>query len=75
MKKQHRMTRAEFEAFVIGTKGQRGGSGPVQLYVRAPFDLVPCTCRDINCHGWRFVEVRGETARRDLMYEAAEATR
>lgn len=74
MRKQHRMTRDEFELFVLGATGKpRGGNGPVQLYVRAPFDIVPCTCRDVNCHGWRFVEVRAERVQA-LTYDAAEAS-
>jgi hypothetical protein len=45
------MTLEEFEAFVTDRKV------PIQIVARAPFRLVPCDCRDVNCHGWRFVEV------------------
>ena len=48
--KRRRMTREEFDRFVTQMKAD--------IYVRPPYDVVPCHCGDINCHGWRFVEVR-----------------
>ena len=44
------MTREEFVHFIALAQ--------TKLYVRAPYTIAPCTCGDINCHGWRFVEVR-----------------
>jgi hypothetical protein len=43
---QSRMTREEFEAFILHQR--------VKIYVD-PYDVEPCDCRDINCHGWRLV--------------------
>lgn len=40
------MTRAEFIAWMTRNR--------VCVYVY-PFDVVPCSCRDYNCHGWRLV--------------------
>jgi hypothetical protein len=68
MPTQHLMTREEFEHFVTGHRGTYGGNGPLPIYVTPPFDLVPCTCGDVNSHGWRFVERRAP-ATRDLDYE------
>lgn len=63
MVKQHLMTREQFESFVTGLTGHRGGSnGPLLVYVEPPYDVVPCDCGDLNCHGWRFVERRGAPA-------------
>jgi hypothetical protein len=45
------MTRAEFEAFLWPAHGPT-----VPIYIRPPFDIVPCDCGDVNCHGWRLVE-------------------
>jgi hypothetical protein len=52
-----RMTRAEFEDFLIdrldtlsGLSGRRG-----QILVPAPYVVVECGCGDVNCHGWRIV--------------------
>ncbi len=61
MPTQQRMTKAEFEQW----------ADRVVITARAPYDLVPCPCRDINCHGWRFVERQGEqtAAIRELAYE------
>ena len=52
--RQRLMTRKEFEAFITGAQ--------CKLFVRRPWRLVPCACGDVNCHGWRFVEVRGADA-------------
>lgn len=40
------MTRQEFETFM----------GHAKVYVQPPYDVMPCGCGDVNCHGWRFVE-------------------
>lgn len=51
------MTRDEFEAFVTADRRTHGGAtAPIRIYARPPYDLRPCTCGDVNCHGWRFVE-------------------
>jgi len=55
------MTRQEFEAWV--SKNGRA------IYVRPPYDLEPCLCGDVNCHGWKFVERQDVPAVRDLTYE------
>lgn len=47
---QQSMTLKEFERFVI--------DGNVRVFARQPYQIVPCACRDINCHGWRFMELR-----------------
>ncbi len=41
------MTREEFAQWVIDTG--------VRIFVDPPYRIVPCRCRDLNCHGWRFV--------------------
>jgi hypothetical protein len=71
MPSQSRMTREEFEAFVSGNRGRglRGGQGPLQIFVPPPYDVVPCRCGDVNCHGWKFVERQAAPAIRDLTYE------
>jgi hypothetical protein len=51
---QRLMTRAEFERFIA--------TAQTKLFVRSPYALVPCQCGDINCHGWRFVEVRASVS-------------
>lgn len=38
------MTRARFEAWL------RDSNAPIYRY---PFVILPCDCRDVNCHGWR----------------------
>lgn len=48
--KQRLMTRQEFEEFV--------NASPVHVFARQPYQVVPCACGDVNCHGWRFVELR-----------------
>lgn len=45
-----RLTREEFLK-VIAT-------AQTKLFVREPYAVVPCSCGDVNCYGWRFVEVR-----------------
>jgi len=54
MSYQRLLTREAFQHYVA--KAQ------IKLFVRPPYAVVPCTCGDINCHGWRFVEVRRELA-------------
>ena len=49
-----RLTREAFEAFAQTLPSRR-------LFVRAPFQIAPCACRDVNCQGWRFVEVRDDS--------------
>jgi hypothetical protein len=44
---QQLMTRAEFEAWF--------GKQRNDVYVRPPYELAPCDCGDLNCHGWRFI--------------------
>jgi hypothetical protein len=53
--RQHLFTRREFEAFIAAAQ--------VKLFVRPPYRVVPCACGDVNCHGWRFIEVRGDAVR------------
>jgi hypothetical protein len=45
----HAWTRDRFQAWLRKT------GGPV--YVEPPYALAPCTCGDVNCHGWRLVTV------------------
>jgi hypothetical protein len=46
---QQRMTRAQFERWLVDNAVRTVGTPSVHL--------VACACRDVNCHGWRFVEV------------------
>lgn len=75
--RQRLLSRAQFADFMAGERGQRSGgaNAPVQVLVPAPYAIVPCTCGDVNCHGWRFVAVIGERAAgiRDLTYEPVYA--
>jgi hypothetical protein len=57
--KQTLMTRTEFDTFL--------GRQRIPIMVAPPYDLVPCGCGDVNCHGWRLLELR-PTARRELAY-------
>lgn len=41
------MTREEFERFLQTIR--------YGITVASPYDIVKCTCSDINCHGWRLV--------------------
>lgn len=41
-----RMTRREFEHWLANQR--------YPIYVD-PYEIVPCRCRDPNCHGWRLV--------------------
>lgn len=59
--KQRLMTRDEFDQFAT--------DGNLILYVGAPYDVIPCHCQDVNCHGWRFVAVRPELQRAPLEHE------
>ena len=45
------MTREAFETFM------RDRNAQMRIFVRPPYQLVPCDCGDVNCHGWRFVEL------------------
>lgn len=27
----------------------------VHIALDGPYDIEPCACRDVNCHGWRLV--------------------
>jgi len=61
MLKARRMTREEFQDFVVGERGwprPGGANAPIQILVQPPYEVVPCDCGDVNCHGWRFVERR-----------------
>lgn len=40
------LTREEFKTFLR--------KGAVAVYVW-PYEIVPCSCGDYNCHGWRLV--------------------
>lgn len=42
------MTRAQFIAFVAPLIAED--------VERTSYDVVPCDCGDLNCHGWRVVE-------------------
>lgn len=44
-----RMTRAAFITWIAEAK----------LWPEKPeqYEIVACACGDVNCHGWRFVEV------------------
>lgn len=50
MAKQHLMTRKAFEQWVTDSF--------VRVTARRPYQIVPCQCGDVDCHGWRFIEVR-----------------
>lgn len=41
------LTRDEFEAWLRRNR--------IQVYVY-PYVVLPCTCGDYNCHGWRLVQ-------------------
>lgn len=47
--KQQLMTRAGFTRWI--------GQNSVRVFARAPYRIEPCDCRDVNCHGWRFLGV------------------
>ena len=42
-----RMTRATFLTFLHTSR--------VPIAVDGPYDVQPCGCDDVNCHGWRLV--------------------
>lgn len=44
-----RLTRDEFTRFIVDEH--------VDICVDPPYVLAPCHCRDVNCRGWRFVEL------------------
>jgi len=46
--KRQLMSREAFEHFV--------GSMNVPIYARAPYEIAPCDCGDLVCHGWRLIE-------------------
>lgn len=46
-RRSSRMTLEAFERFVSVKR--------IALMVRPPYDVRPCACGDVNCHGWRFV--------------------
>lgn len=58
---QRLLTRDEFSRYVVddriapqtlmGVSLRQG-----RVLVRPPYDVVPCRCGDINCHGWKVVE-------------------
>jgi hypothetical protein len=43
----HAWTRDRFQSWLRKT------GGPV--HVEPPYELAPCRCGDVNCHGWRLV--------------------
>lgn len=45
--RQTLMTRRAFEEW-MSAKGRA-------IYIDGPYDVLPCRCGDVNCHGWRFV--------------------
>jgi hypothetical protein len=45
----HAWTRDRFRTWLTSTG--------VPVCVEAPYELAPCTCGDVNCHGWRLVPV------------------
>lgn len=45
-KPPERMTLAEFRAWLTAAKPD--------IHVE-PYNVRPCTCDDVNCHGWRLV--------------------
>jgi hypothetical protein len=66
MPTQELMSRAEFDRFIERKK--------IPICVAPPYDVVPCSCGDVNCHGWRFVAVIGaRSGIRDLTYEPVYA--
>jgi hypothetical protein len=44
-----RWTRDRFAAWLVSTG--------VPVFLEAPYELTPCACGDVNCHGWRLVPV------------------
>jgi hypothetical protein len=46
-------TRDRFEAWL------RSKEAPATV-IAPPYRIEPCTCGDLNCHGWRLVPVTGE---------------
>jgi len=57
MPRQRLMTKAEFEAFLLGVATR---DGSLKVYVAPPYTVVRCDCGDVNCHGWRFVPATGD---------------
>lgn len=62
------MTREEFERFAVDDRRNVQSRAGVfirkgRILLRPPYDVVPCECGDLNCHGWRVVELRPETLR------------
>ena len=48
-RRQVLLTREAFLRFVTDRRD------PIALQIDPPYVLRPCTCGDVNCHGWRFV--------------------
>lgn len=34
----------------------------IHIETRSPSRVMPCTCGDLNCHGWKFVALGSSTA-------------
>jgi hypothetical protein len=49
-----KMTRVKFERFLQSIR--------FGIAIRGPYAIVKCTCRDINCHGWRLVRGKPQRA-------------
>jgi hypothetical protein len=47
MLRQELWTRDRFERWL------RTRAGAEAVRIDHPYDVRPCTCGDINCHGWR----------------------
>ena len=41
----------------VFTAWLRGRRAP-PIYIDGPFEIVPCVCGDMNCHGWRLVKTK-----------------
>ncbi len=37
------------------------GPGAPPIYIDGPFQIVPCACFDVNCHGWRIIPLLHES--------------
>ncbi len=56
------MTRAEFAQWVV--------DHGIRVLVPPPYRVQRCPCRDVTCHGWRFVSE--PVAPRELTYVAEQ---
>jgi hypothetical protein len=56
------MTREEFMRMLATT---------YRVAIDGPWTVVPCACRDVNCHGWRVVPQHETVRERESFFEIA----